>query len=98
MWLILQQKRPDDYVVATGETHSVREFCQIAFAHQGLDWEQCVQQDELYMRPAEVDQLVGDASKARRVLGWEPSVRFEQLVQLMVDTEMRRLGEELGRL
>ena len=73
MWLMLQQDHPDDYVVATGETHSVREFCQVAFDHLGLDWEKYVVVDPKFYRPAEVDLLVGDPSKAKRVLGWEPS-------------------------
>jgi len=94
MWLILQQDRPDDYVIATGETHSVREFCEIAFAHAGLDWRDYVVQDERYIRPAEVDTLVGDASKARRQLGWEPIVRFEELVRRMVDADLAKVAEE----
>ena len=93
MWMMLQQDAPRDYVIATGETHTVREFCQIAFDHLGLDWEEYVVQDQRFMRPAEVDQLVGDASNAKRELGWEPSVRFEELVRLMVDAELERLGE-----
>jgi GDPmannose 4,6-dehydratase len=95
MWLMLQHYEPDDFVIATGETHSVREFCEVAFGHLDLNWEDYVEQDDRFKRPAEVDQLVGDASKAARVLGWEPSVRFDELVGLMVDAEMRRLGEEL---
>jgi GDPmannose 4,6-dehydratase len=98
MWLMLQHDQPDDFVIATGETHSVREFCDVAFGHVGLNWEEFVEQDDKFKRPAEVDKLVGDASKAARVLGWEPSVRFEELVGLMVDAEMRRLGEELCQL
>ena len=80
MWLMLQQDHPDDYVVATGETHSVREFCQVAFDHVGLDWEKHVVVDPKFYRPAEVDLLVGDPSKAKRILGWEPSVTFAELV------------------
>ncbi|RME82410.1 MAG: GDP-mannose 4,6-dehydratase [Caldilineae bacterium] len=91
MWLMLQQDEPDDYVLATGETHSVGEFVQIAFEHVGLDWEKYVVIDERYYRPAEVDLLVGDASKARRVLGWEHSVSFEELVKLMVDADLALL-------
>src|SRR5579885_3057825 len=88
MWLMLQRDRPSDYVVATGQTHSVRELCQLAFAAAGLDWEQHVTVDERFLRPAEVDLLVGDASKAKRVLGWEPKVDFPSLVAMMVDADM----------
>ncbi|WP_232676579.1 GDP-mannose 4,6-dehydratase [Nocardioides sp. R-C-SC26] len=89
MWLMLQQDVADDYVVATGETHSVREFVQAAFAHVGIDgWERHVRYDERFMRPAEVDQLVGDASKAHRQLGWKPKVGFAELVAMMVDTDI----------
>jgi GDPmannose 4,6-dehydratase len=88
MWLILQQDRPDDYVVATGETHSVREFCEEAFGCAGLDWKEFVRVDPKYFRPAEVDLLLGDPSKARKVLGWEPRVTFKQLVRMMVDADM----------
>jgi GDPmannose 4,6-dehydratase len=94
MWMILQHHEPDDFIVATGETHSVREFCRVAFAHVGLDWAEHVVQDKRYMRPAEVDQLVGDAGKAKRLLGWEPTVRFEELVRLMVDAELARYQRE----
>ncbi|MBN1428782.1 MAG: GDP-mannose 4,6-dehydratase [Anaerolineae bacterium] len=90
MWLMLQQDEPDDYVIATGETHSVQRLCEVAFSHVGLDWQQYVKQDQRYMRPAEVDLLVGDASKAGRVLGWEPDVTFEQLIQMMVDADLKR--------
>jgi GDPmannose 4,6-dehydratase len=86
--LMLQQDEPDDYVIATGETHSVRELCEVAFDHVGLDWGQHVVQDERYMRPAEVDLLVGDASKASRVLGWQPEVTFRELIQMMVDSDL----------
>ncbi len=96
MWLMLQQDRPDDYVIATGETHSVREFCETAFARVGLDWEQYVEIDPRYFRPAEVDILIGDASKARRVLGWEPKTRFKDLVALMVDADMKLLEDRLA--
>jgi GDPmannose 4,6-dehydratase len=88
MWLMLQQERPDDYVVATGEAHSVREFCEIAFARVGLDWERYVAIDPRYYRPAEVDYLLGDATKARRQLGWSPEVKFQQLVEMMVDHDL----------
>ncbi len=95
MWLMLQQPAPDDYVVGTGQTHSVRELCEIAFAHVGLDWRDYVVQDPRYMRPAEVDLLVADPSKARRVLGWEPTVSFEELVRMMVDADLKLLQEEI---
>ena len=88
MWLMLQQDAPDDYVVATNETHSVREFLEIAFGYVGLDWEKYTKFDERYLRPAEVDILIGDPAKARQKLGWEPSVTFEELVQLMVDEDL----------
>lgn len=96
MWLMLQQDKPDDYVLATGETHSVREFVQIAFEHVGLDWEQYVVVDPKYYRPAEVDLLVGNPAKARRVLGWEPTVTFEQLVRLMVDADLAMLQQQVA--
>src|SRR5436305_1282581 len=85
MWLMLQQDQPDDYVVAMGETHTVREFVEVAFAHAGLDWRKHVVVDPAFYRPAEVDLLLGEPAKARRVLGWQPRVGFEQLVTLMVD-------------
>jgi GDPmannose 4,6-dehydratase len=88
MWLILQRDEPDDYVVATGETHSVREFCEEAFGCAGLDWKEHVTVDPKYFRPAEVDFLLGDAGKARKALGWEPRVNFKQLVRMMVDADM----------
>ncbi|HWW52148.1 MAG TPA: GDP-mannose 4,6-dehydratase, partial [Acidimicrobiales bacterium] len=88
MWLMLQQGAPDDYVVAMGETHAVREFCEVAFAHVGLDYTDHVVQDERFMRPAEVDLLVGDPAKARQVLGWKPEVSFAELVARMVDADM----------
>ena len=95
MWLMLQQDIPDDFVVATGETHSVEQFLDVAFEHLDLDWREYVVQDERYMRPAEVDLLVGDAGKAGDVLGWEPSVSFTELVKMMVDADlvMLRAGE-----
>ncbi|MCS7038427.1 MAG: GDP-mannose 4,6-dehydratase [Anaerolineae bacterium] len=96
MWLMLQQDKPDDYVLATGETHSVREFVQIAFEHVGLDWEEYVVVDPKYYRPAEVDLLVGNPAKARRVLGWEPTVTFEQLVRLMVDADLAMLQQKVA--
>ncbi|MCU0772166.1 MAG: GDP-mannose 4,6-dehydratase [Verrucomicrobia bacterium] len=88
MWLMLQQKEPDDYVVATNETHSVKEFLEVAFAHVGLDWRKYVEIDPRYYRPAEVDLLIGDYSKAKRKLGWEPKTRFEDLARLMVDADV----------
>ncbi|HXI83301.1 MAG TPA: GDP-mannose 4,6-dehydratase [Verrucomicrobiae bacterium] len=96
MWLILQQDQPDDFVIATGETHSVREFCEEAFAHAGLDWSKYVEIDERYYRPAEVDLLIGDASKAKRVLGWEAKTRFKDLVKLMVDADLKTLEDQLA--
>ncbi len=92
MWLMLQQPEPDDFVVAMGETHSVREFCELAFGHVGLDYEQYVKLDERYMRPAEVDLLIGDPTKARTVLGWEPECSFAELVRTMVDNDMALLA------
>jgi GDPmannose 4,6-dehydratase len=88
MWLMLQQPSPSDYVVATGETHSVREFLEEAFSYAGLDWEKHVKVDAKYLRPAEVDLLLGDASHARASLGWKPRVGFRDLVRLMVDAEL----------
>ncbi|MHC4779631.1 MAG: GDP-mannose 4,6-dehydratase [Planctomycetota bacterium] len=88
MWLMLQHDAPDDYVVATGETHSVKEFCQHAFERAGLDWQDYVVVDERFVRPAEVDVLMGDPSKARKVLGWKPRVSFAELVQRMVDADL----------
>ena len=94
MWLMLQVDRPDDYVIATGETHSVREFVERAFSYVDLDWERYVEVDPWYFRPTEVDYLQGDASKARRELGWEPKVTFDQLVRLMVDHDMALAKQE----
>ncbi len=91
MWLMLQQDHPDDYVVATGEAHSVRELCQVAFDRVGLDWQKHVVVDPAFIRPAEVDHLIGNPEKAGRVLGWEPSVTFNQLVELMVDADLDAL-------
>ncbi|HWQ14943.1 MAG TPA: GDP-mannose 4,6-dehydratase [Roseiflexaceae bacterium] len=92
MWLMLQQERPDDYVVSTGQTHTVRRFCELAFGHVGLNYEDFVVVDERFFRPAEVDLLVGDPAKARAVLGWAPQVSFEQLVAMMVEADLRLLG------
>ena len=88
MWMMLQQDRPDDYVLATNETHSVREFVELAFERVGLDWKEFVKHDSRYERPAEVDLLIGDATKAKNVLNWEPQVRFEELVRIMVDADL----------
>jgi GDPmannose 4,6-dehydratase len=95
MWLMLQQDTPDDFVVATGETHSVRRFCEIAFGHVGLSYEDHVTLNEKFMRPAEVDLLIGDPTKARTVLGWKPRTSFEELVTMMVDADIELLS---GRL
>jgi GDPmannose 4,6-dehydratase len=97
MWRMLQQERPGDYVIATGETHSVREFCQEAFACVGLDWQDFVKVDPKYFRPAEVDLLLGDCSKARRELGWEPRVTFKELAKLMVEADLEMAGQHLPR-
>lgn len=93
MWLMLQHSEADDYVVATNETHSIREFLDIAFGHVNLDWQNYVKFDERYLRPAEVDILIGDADKAKEKLGWEPSISFEGLVKLMVDSDIKALEE-----
>ena len=99
MWLMLQQDEPDDYVVATGEAHTVREFCELAFSRADLDWEEYVEVDPRYYRPAEVDYLLGDASKARERLEWAPRTSFEELVRLMVDADIALLEDEIqGRL
>ena len=100
MWLMLQRERPDDYVIATGETHSVREFLDEAFGCLDLDWHRYVEIDPKYFRPAEVDILLGDPSKARRVLGWTPRVKFKELVRLMVDSDLAllRVGEAQSTL
>jgi GDPmannose 4,6-dehydratase len=95
MWLMLQQETPDDYVIASGQTHSVRRFCEIAFEHVGLRWEDHVTIDEKFMRPAEVDLLIGDATKAKAILGWAPRTSFEDLVTMMVDADLALLE---GRL
>jgi len=92
MWLMLQREQPDDYVIATGETHSVREFLEEAFSYAGLGWKEFVKVDPKYFRPAEVDLLLGDASKARKVLGWQPRVAFKALVRLMADADMEGQG------
>jgi GDPmannose 4,6-dehydratase len=101
MWLMLQQDEPDDYVIATGETHSVREFCEIAFAHLGLDYRDFVFEDPQFYRPAEVNLLIGDATKAREKLGWKPETSFRQLVERMVDADLenqKHLMRETGQV
>ena len=95
MWLMLQQDSPDDYVVATGETHAVRELCRLAFEPVGLDWEQHVVIDERFLRPAEVDLLVGNPDKAHKVLGWQPEVDFPGLITMMVDADMELIRKSL---
>ena len=95
MWRILQQDSPDDYVLATGEMHSVKEFLQEAFSYVGLDWEKYTRHDSRYDRPSEVDQLLGDPSKAKRVLGWEPKVTFKGLVKMMMDSDLALAEKEL---
>jgi len=97
MWLMLQQDKPGDYVLATGETHTVREFVDAAFAHADLDWKQFVKHDPRYERPAEVDLLLGDPSKAKKILGWESKVHFRELVRIMVDADMDLLSRSTVR-
>ena len=102
MWLMLQQETPDDFVIATGETHSVREFLEEAFGYARLDWRKYVEFDPRYLRPAEVDHLIGDASKARQRLGWRPQTSFKDLVRIMVDAdvallERQRQGRDIRR-
>jgi GDPmannose 4,6-dehydratase len=92
MWLMLQQERPDDYVIATGVSHSVRELVELAFAHAGLDWQRYVRLDRGLIRPAEVEHLIGDSTKARTQLGWTPTVDFSGLVKMMVDADLERLA------
>jgi GDPmannose 4,6-dehydratase len=97
MWLMLQQDRPDDYILATNETHSVREFVELAFERVGLDWKEFVKHDQRYERPAEVDLLIGDATKAKKMLNWEPQVRFEELVRIMVDADLASIESQPQR-
>lgn len=97
MWLMLQQDQPDDYVVATNETHAISEFLDIAFGHVNLDWHDYVEFDPRYLRPAEVELLIGDSTKARQALGWEPSVTFEELVHLMVESDLEAIGIRHGK-
>ncbi|MEI8256739.1 MAG: GDP-mannose 4,6-dehydratase, partial [Deltaproteobacteria bacterium] len=94
MWLMLQHKEADDFVIATGETHAVREFLELSFAHVGLDWKDFVHTDPRYFRPAEVDLLLGDATKANTVLGWKPKVGFPELVRRMVDSDVELAARE----
>jgi GDPmannose 4,6-dehydratase len=96
MWLMLQQDTADDFVIATGESHSVRELVELAFGHAGLDWQKYVKLDPRFLRPAEVDHLIGDPSKAQRVLGWKPAVDFKGLVTMMVDADVARLSNGPG--
>jgi len=93
MWRMLQQDKPESFVIGTGETHAVREFCEVAFRHVDLDYKEFVVQDERFYRPAEVDLLISDPTKARTVLGWEPAVSFKELVTMMVDADMKRLAK-----
>jgi GDPmannose 4,6-dehydratase len=93
MWLMLQQDEPDDFVVATGVSHTVGDLVKVAFGHAGLDWRKHVVQDPKLLRPAEVDHLIGDPAKARRVLGWEPRTDFEALVRMMVDSDVQLLKD-----
>jgi GDPmannose 4,6-dehydratase len=97
MWLMLQQPQPDDYVIATGETHTVRELVEIAFERAGLEWEKYVKLDPAFIRPAEVDLLIGDPAKAKKQLGWKPEVSFKELVHMMVDSDIARLSEERSK-
>ena len=94
MWMMLQQDEPDDYVIATGTSRTIGEFCAVAFAHAGLDWRQYVVVDERFLRPAEVHTLLGDAAKAREKLGWEPEVGFEEMVQQMVDSDLEQVAHQ----
>lgn len=96
MWLMLQQDAPDDYVIATGETHSVKEFAELAFDQVGLNYQDYLRSDEIFYRPAEVHQLTGDYSKGKKILGWEPIVSFRDLVQMMVDTDLKTLNHKMG--
>ena len=96
MWLMLQADQPDDYVIATNESHSVQELCELAFARADLDWKKYVQVDTSLVRPAEVELLIGDPSKAKKKLGWEPKVRFKQLIEMMVDADLQRLSRGTG--
>ncbi|MDF9812832.1 GDP-D-mannose dehydratase [Streptomyces sp. SPB162] len=96
MWRMLQRDEPEDYVVATGEPATVRQFVETAFAHAGLDWAEYVRYDPKYERPSEVDALIGDASKARDLLGWEASVKVEELARIMVDADIQHVSDQLA--
>lgn len=96
MWMMLQQDEPEDYVLGTGETHSVREFCELAFSHLGLDYQKYVIQDPRFFRPAEVDLLVADPTKARQKLGWQPSTSFAELVKMMVEADLKQVSQEIS--
>ncbi len=95
MWMMLQQDEPDDYVIASGQTHSVQELVEVAFGHAGLDWKDHIRVDPRFVRPAEVDLLIGDPTKAREKLGWQPRVTFEELIQMMVDSDLELVREEM---
>ncbi|MBI5869810.1 MAG: GDP-mannose 4,6-dehydratase [Actinobacteria bacterium] len=95
MWMMLQQDEPDDYVICSGETHSVEELVQIAFDHVGLDWKEYVKIDQRFVRPAEVDLLIGDATKAKEKLGWEPQVSFSEMIQMMIENDLKIVQEEI---
>ena len=96
MWLMLQQDKPDDYVISTGDTHSIREFLDVSFKHIGIEkWDKYVGQDPRFMRPAEVDVLRGDSTKAQNELGWKPQTSFKQLVKIMIDNDLKRLSNEI---
>jgi GDPmannose 4,6-dehydratase len=96
MWLMLQQEKPEDYVIATGETHSVREFCELAFSRVGLNYQDHVVIDSAFFRPAEVDLLIGDSTRARKELGWQPKVDFQTLVNMMVDYDLERIRASIA--
>lgn len=96
MWRMLQRDQPDDYVVATGEAATVRQFLEVAFGHAGLDWAEYVRYDPKYERPSEVDALIGDAGKAEELLGWKPSVRVDELARIMVDADIRLVEDQLA--
>ncbi len=98
MWMMLQQEKPQDFVISTGETHSVQEFCELAFGHVDLDWREYVVQDQAFMRPAEVDLLIGDPTKAREVLQWQPKTSFDELVVMMVDADMDLVARQQHQL
>jgi GDPmannose 4,6-dehydratase len=97
MWMMMQQSEPDDFVIATGKTHSVKEFVEVAFDYAGLDWKKYVKIDKKYFRPSEVDQLLGDPSKAKTKLGWEPKVTFKDLAKIMVDADMQEIEQGIGK-